>query len=389
MGRHARTLMIVAGEASGDHHAAGLVRALHTADPDLRFFGIGGDRLAAAGVVLRRHIRDMALVGFTEILAHLPRLYRTLRDMRALLRERRPDGLILVDYPAFNLRLGATAKKLGIPVYWYISPQVWAWGRGRIQKIAHIADALGVILPFEADLYKDTGLSVEFVGHPLLEQVTPTMSRSEFFQAHNLPESTTLVGLLPGSRTQEVTRLLPTLVGAMQRLRQDIDQVAVLVGRAPGLDPTFYDTALPGGSEVRLVENTDYNLMAHADLLICASGTVTLEAGILHTPMIIVYQVSAVTYWLGRLLVDVPHLGLVNLLAGREIAPELLWKDCREDRIADMAAAILRNPDWRERMRRDLESVHRRLGPPDASRRASQMVLDMLKPMENTLHRSE
>ncbi len=377
-----RQIMIIAGEASGDMHGARLVRAMRELDPGLEFSGMGGRELAAAGVELLYDASKLAVVGLTEVLGHLGDILTARRTLLARMRDSRPALLILIDYPDFNLLLAARAKKLGIPVFYYISPQVWAWRSGRVKKIGRLADRVGVILPFEKEFYARRGVEVDFVGHPLMDAVRTTMPRSRFLARHRIEPDSTLIGLLPGSRRREISSLLPDFLAAAERLARDSDRRYVfLVPRASTVSRRLLDQH--GLAEYgrrlscRVVDENRYDLMAACDAAVAASGTVTLELAILGTPAVITYRVSPRTYFLGRMLVrNIEFFSLVNLVAGRQVVPELLQDQVTPANIAAELEKMTGNDAVRDRIRQGLAKVTARLGGRGASRRAARIALE-------------
>jgi len=367
--------MIIAGEASGDMHGAHLVEAMLDMHPNLDFFGIGGHRLKEVGVEILVDNARLAVVGVSEALAKLKVLFHALRRAKAELRRRRPDLLIVIDFPDFNLHVAATAKKMGIPVLYYISPQIWAWRTGRIKKIKKVVDHMVVIFPFESDFYGKWNVPVTFVGHPLLDAgtaVKPTDSKIV------TPERI-VVGLLPGSRNEEVARLLPTMMDAAEIVSREFPNTLFPIPVASSVDRRLVESVVKKGrAEFVIITDGPQDVFEQATLLITASGTVTLEAALAGTPMIIVYKVSAMSYWLGKRLIRVKHIGLANLVAGKEIVPELIQDEASAERIALLASSLLKDGYALSEMRRELAGVARRLGTPGASRMAAKVALQLL-----------
>ncbi len=370
------SIMIVAGEASGDLHGAKLAQALKTMAPQLALFGIGGERMRAAGVQVAVDSRQLAVVGITEITAKLPGILKGWRAACRMLADYRPDLLILIDFPDFNLRLAGYAKRLQTKVLYYISPQIWAWRRRRVQQIRRRVDHMAVILPFEADFYRHHGVAVSFVGHPLMDQQANIVEGA----AESLSAGPLMVGLLPGSRDSEVTRLLPPMLGAAVRLQQRLG-VRIMLSCADSVDPHLLEGVIAPYRErldMAIINGHPERVYQLADLLVAASGTATLEAAIYGTPMMIVYRVSPLSYLLGRLLIRVPHIGLVNLIAGRQVVPELIQQRVNPATIAAEAMTLLTQPLQREKMRADLISIRKRLGAAGASQRVARIALDMM-----------
>jgi len=370
-------ICILAGEASGDLHAAELLEPLKLKYPEAEFFGLGGDKMAALGTELLFHVRDLAIIGLLEVVRHLPFILRVRRTLKAEIRRRKPDLVIFVDYPGFNLRFAKTVKQMGIPTLYYISPQVWAWGRKRIKQMAARIDRLLVILPFEKALYQQTGLDVRFVGNPLKDVVKITRNRDAYFRDQGLNPRQPLLALLPGSRPQEVAGLLPEMTAAARALRDDYPGLQVRVGAASTLDDAAYTPSLD--NTMPMQREAIYDLMAHADLALVASGTATLETAILGTPMVICYQISPLTYFLGKRLVKIEHIGLVNIVAGRGVVPELIQHEANSDRMLQEARAILEDSGHRETLCRGLAEASAKLGDPGAAQRAADAVIDLIE----------
>jgi lipid-A-disaccharide synthase len=371
--------MIVAGETSGDLHGSHLVRAMLGIAPDLQFRGIGGRRMQEAGVELMAHAADMAVVGLTEVLVKLNQLRKVLSLMKTSLKARRPDLLILIDYPDFNLMLGKAAKACGVPVFYYISPQVWAWRRGRIKRIRAIVDKMAVILPFEEALYRDEDVNATFVGHPLLDTVRTKLTRQEALAAFGLQQDATTVGLLPGSRDTEIDRLLPVMLTAAEILAKRVPRVQFVLPLAETLERSFVENIL-GQSPVpvRIIEHDTYDVIGLSDIVIVASGTATLETALLGRPMVIVYKVSPVSYYIGKKIIRVGHIGLANLIAGKTIVPELIQDEANPERIATEVINILNDRNRMDKMKAELTGIREALGQPGAAERAARLACSML-----------
>jgi lipid-A-disaccharide synthase len=383
-----RHILVCAGEASGDMHGAHLVRAMHKQATGLSFAGIGGQELAAAGVEILFDAAKLAVVGLTEVLSHLSDIMAARRLMLQRMRDIRPDLLLLIDYPDFNLLLAAQAKKMGIPVFYYISPQVWAWRSRRVKKIGRLSDRRAVILPFEKDFYAQRGVAVDFVGHPLVDQVHRSQSRAEFFQQHKIavnPE-TRIIGLLPGSRSKEIQTLLPDFLAAAHRMfhqRPEQDWRFVLPLASTVSKDFLFKTGLADSQEqglpIHIFQGQRYDLMAACDAALAASGTVTLELAMLAVPTVAAYRLSPRTYLLARLLVrQLRHFSLVNLIARREVIPELLQKQVTPQALADQLCLILDNPKYRRSLLDGLAEVTAQLGPPGCADRTAALALSCI-----------
>jgi len=375
-----RRVLMVAGEASGDLHGADLLRALHERLPDVEVVGIGGEHCRAAGMRALADASETGTVGLVEGARALGTLVRSYRALARMLRDDPPDLCVLIDFPEFNLRLARLAKRAGVPVLYYIAPQVWAWRRGRVRKIARRVDRLAVVFPFEPGLYAARLPGVEFVGHPLLDRVAVTRGREETLRAHGLDPVRRLVVLLPGSRTKEIDYILPSMVGAVARLAADHPDLQFALALAHTLSEQHVAPRLAAaGVPIPVVRDDMHNLVAAAELALVASGTATLECALLEKPMVIVYRLSRVTFALARLLVrGVDHVGMPNIVAGRAVVPELLQRDATGARIAAEARAILDDPARRATMIGELREVRRRLGRGGAARRAAAIAAEMM-----------
>jgi len=373
-------VIIVAGEASADLHGSHLVAALKRLDPGLAFWGIGGSRLQEAGVRILFNSSDMAVVGLTEVVSRLATITRAYRTLKSILRKNRPALLILMDYPDFNLRLARAAKRFQVPVLYYIGPQVWAWRKGRVETIRRFVYRMAVILPFEKDFYRERGLHVEHVGHPLLEEIPMDLDGKKVRMELGLDQESPVLALLPGSRKEEVTNLLPVMVEAAERIRSTHARMKCLLPRASTIPAELLDGLLKKSSlDVRVIQGDVHRVLKACDLALVASGTATLEAAILETPMIIVYRVSSLSYWIGRMLISVPFIGLVNLVAGEEVVPELIQGDVTPERLAREALDILDHDDKRRDMVRKLRALRETLGRGSASERTARIALEMIE----------
>jgi lipid-A-disaccharide synthase len=374
-----KKILLVAGEASGDLHGSHLVEAIQSVDPEIQFFGVGGEGLKRAGMKLLYPSQSLSVVGITEVFFKLRAILKALQGLKKSIDRERPDLVILIDFPDFNLRLAKIAHRRGIPVLYYVSPQVWAWRPKRIRLIARLVKKMIVLFPFEVPLYEAAGVDVEWVGHPLLDIVKPVLSKEKALRQLGLDPKRRTIGLLPGSRTHEVERLLPPLLASAHLLQKESPDLQFVIPLAPGiprtaLSPWMKNISVP----VTVVEGFTYDAMNLSELLIVASGTVTLEGAILGKPMIIIYKVSLPSSWVARALVRVDHIGLVNLVAEKEIAPELLQKEVTPQRIADEAFRILRNPILSRKMVQAMNEVRQKLGEPGAAQRAAHIVLSLM-----------
>jgi len=370
--------MIVAGEASGDLNAGLLVTELRRRCPELHVFGCGGEALQAAGCELLVNASELAVVGLFEVVRHLPRFLGLYRRLRRALLARRPRGLVLVDFPDFNLRLARAAHSAGIPVIYFISPQLWAWRAGRVRQIQRHVDRMLCIFPFEKAFYACHGVAVDYVGHPLVDLVRPRSSRMEFFARHGLDPDIPLIALLPGSRRREVEFHLPILLEAARQLHTG-QPVQFVLPLASTLDVAEMECRLASAPGlVQLVRGATYDALAYARLAIVASGTTTVETALLRTPMVVIYRLSPWTYALGRRLVKTPYFAMVNLIVGQAEVPELIQKELTVSAVVDWARRLLADGPERTRQLAHLEAAREQLGAPGAIGRAAAAVIQTL-----------
>jgi lipid-A-disaccharide synthase len=369
--------LISCGEPSGDLYAAELLANLRSRIEGLDAFGVGGDRFAGQNASLVAHIRDLAFVGILEVIRHLPRIHRIFRQIVTEIDRNRPDVAVLIDYPDFNLRLARELRRRDIPVLYYVSPQIWAWKGGRIKTIRETVSRMLVIFPFEEALYRAEGVPVTYVGHPLVDLMRPAPNRDAFLRRHEVDPRRPVVALLPGSRRPEIANNLPVLAEAVRRLHAERPDLQFLLAVAPLLEAT---TLLRGlvGVPVRAVHDESHAVIGASDLALVASGTATVETALLGTPMVVVYRVSPLSYLLGRPFVRVPHFAMVNIIARREVVPELVQGAFTAPRVVAEARSLLTDPQRRARMQADLAEVRRRLGDGGASGRAADQVAEAI-----------
>jgi lipid-A-disaccharide synthase len=377
-------IMIVTGEASGDLHGAHLLRALQAKVPDLEVCGMGGAELASLGVEILYDAAKVSVVGIFEVFAHLQDITSAQRILRRRLVSHRPDILILIDLPDFNLLLAKKAKQFGIPVFYYISPQVWAWRSGRVKTLRDRVDKIGVILPFEEEFFRRRGVDAEYVGHPLLDTVATSVGKEQFCATQQIPMDARCIGLFPGSRKREVASLLPIFLEAGRILQcRTTEKLVFLIPQASTITSRDLDEAGIGDAgkllDIRIVRDERYDLMANCAAVVAASGTVTLELAILQVPMIVAYKLSPLSYYFARLLVKLEYFSLVNLIAGYPAVPELLQGEVTPQRIADEVTAILFKPGKRQDMQKALRDVKEKLGEAGASEKAANVVVALLK----------
>jgi lipid-A-disaccharide synthase len=374
-----RLVLIVAGEASADLHGSNLVKEMKRLDPGITFWGVGGQNMDREGVRILVPSSEMAVVGLTEVLPRLHIITRTYYALKRILKEKRPDLLILIDYPDFNIRLARVAKRACVPVLYYISPQVWAWRKGRVKKIKRQVDRLAVILPFEETLYRQRGLNAEYVGHPLIDAIPPRLERREALKGLDIRDSYPIIGLLPGSRREEVRNLLPPMVQAVSILQTHFPNLQCLIPLASTIsEDLIHDVLGKPPVETRVLRGKIYSILNACDFAFVTSGTATLETTIMQVPMVILYRVSRITYWIGRRVIKVPYIGLPNLVAGAGIVSEIIQDEITPERLAREALAILQDGERRQNMVKALIKVREKLGVRSASRRTAQIALEMM-----------
>ncbi len=372
-----KSILVVAGEVSGDLHAAKVVRAFKVRSPETVFWGIGGHALASEGVELLQHTDRMSVMGIFEVLKHYRFFKAVLREVLAEVEKRRPEAALLVDYPGFNLRLAAELKKRGVKVYYYICPKVWAWNKKRIPKMAKVIDRLLVILPFEVDLFKDTGLQADFVGNPLVEQVDEMLAG----EGKALPwQSERRIALLPGSRRQEIERILPTMLSAAKQLEAKVPELSFMIAtpslRIEKLVNEQVSRATEKPARLDVIYGHARELMQQAEAAIVTSGTATLETALIGTPHILVYKTSAFTYWFARTVLIIRHIGLVNIIAGRTVCPEILQHEATPERLAEETLKLLSDTPERKSMLAGYAEVRQLLGTKKAAENVAAILCE-------------
>ena len=369
-------VMIIAGEASGDLHGAGVVRELKRLSPAVDVYGVGGDKMKREGMDIIYHIRELGFMGFMEVLKHLPFIKTMEYTLEQIVKFKKPDVLLLIDYPGFNLRFARVAKRYGVKIVFYISPQVWAWHRSRVKKIRLLVDKMLVIFPFEAAFYRAEGIDAEFVGHPLLEVLEAKLDRKNFCRRFSLDEQKPIVALLPGSRKQEIDSIFPEMLSAARMISLQND-AQIVVGVAPTLEEEYFRT-LYNIKDIHFIKGLTYEVMANADFAFVTSGTATLETACFGTPMFVVYKTSWLTYLIGRALVHVQNIGLVNIVAGKKIAPEFIQYKASAKKMAKQAIKLLNDDGRLAEMKVELSKVKILLGTVGASRRVAERIMKMV-----------
>jgi lipid-A-disaccharide synthase len=371
-------IMISVGEASGDLHGASVANALKLLQPDVQLVGMGGQAMRDAGVEIVYDIADLGVIGFVEVVKNLRRLFKLRDFLSDYMEQERPDVLVIIDYPGFNVRLAKVAQQKGIPVVSYISPSAWAWGKGRAKELAQIVERVAAIFPFEADVYREAGAKVTFVGHPLLDIVKPAMEREEALRHFAAQADQYHILLMPGSRQQEITSLLPDMLAAGEKIVEQVPNCQFFLPVASTISREMLQNITDKYKiPVTLTVGNNYDLMNICDLAIASSGTATLETSLMKVPTVIVYRLATLTYVLGKLLVKIPNIGLPNIIAGRRIMPELLQSEVTPDNIASQSIALLTDTAIRERAMDDLTEVREKLGETGAVSRVAQVIMEV------------
>ena len=371
-------IMIIAGEASGDMHGAKLAESIKKLDHRTFLFGVGGSAMNAEGVHLVVDSRTLSVVGITEVFSKLPTIYRAMSTVKKALKRLKPDLLILIDFPDFNFHVAEFSKKLNIPILYYISPQIWAWRQGRVKKIKRLVDHMAVILPFEAPFYRKHQVPVTFVGHPLLDRIPPVVSKPPASDFIGKP----IIGLLPGSREKEVSTLLPVMLDACKKIKRERPATQFVVSCSDSISTdrmmeiiNLYNSDI----EIDVIKGSVERVIKKSHLLVAASGTVTLEAALHGVPMVIVYIVSPISYWLGKRLISVKHIGIVNLIVQKRLLPELIQADVSPANIASETIHLLDDPQTYMQIKKELQHVRKRLGGAGASDRVARIALDLCR----------
>jgi lipid-A-disaccharide synthase len=370
--------MVSCGEASGDLYAGALVAALRRREPDIDVFGLGGERFQAAGGRLIADFHGLSVTGLTEALAVVPRSFATMRRLVAAARDQKPHALVVIDYPDFNFRLMWRIKKLGIPVVYYVTPQLWAWRASRIKTMKRVVDRVLPIFPFEEALYQREHIDVRFVGHPLIDLATARYDRDAYLRKLNLDPAKPVLAVLPGSRANELEQLGAVLARAIPLIAAQVPGVQFVLARAPNLDDGHFDTFGIPGVTLRIAEGETDDVLSASDAVMTASGTATVQAALHGKPMLVVYKVSPMTYRLAKRMTLVDTYAMVNLIAGERVVAELIQEACTPEAVAAEAVRLLTDHDYRARMIASLAEVRRRLGGPGASERAAEAILDVV-----------
>jgi lipid-A-disaccharide synthase len=373
-----KKIMIITGEVSGDLIGAALIKELKSSDKNIKLFGIGGDKMNAEGMELIYHSDKMAFLGFVEVVKHLPFIRKVQNHLIEVIKEKNIKSVVLIDYPGFNLSIAKKLKALGVKVIYYVSPQIWAWAKGRIKKVKKYVDKMLVVFPFEVEFYKKENIDVEYVGHPLPERVNrySFLSRDEFFRKFNLDEKKDILLVMPGSRKQEVKEIFPEAIKAADRLSKEFN-LQIVVARSKNIDENYLHI-ISGGEKFISVEGYNYELMRYSRFGIIKSGTSTLEVGYFSLPMVIVYKTSPITYLIGKQLVKLDKIGMVNILLDEKVVPELIQTEAVSENIFKEASKILSDNRLFENTRIKLAQVKEKLGSDGASVKAAKIILETL-----------
>ena len=377
------TILFSAGESSGDQHAANMFLELKRHQPDIKGVGMGGAKMAQAGIDVRYDSSGIAVIGVVEVIRHYGEIRRALKLMQHIVLTERPDLLVCVDYKEFNLKLARFAKRHGIKVLFYVSPQVWAWRPGRVKTYGKAIDMMAVIFPFETAYYDAENVPVRYVGHPSVDKVHPQHSKADDMAHFGVDEKKPLVGLLPGSRANEIKRMLPVMLAAAEKLQAGLPDIQFILPQADSISDNLLEAYMHQSSiKITVIKNQPYDVIQCCDVVMTTSGTATLEIALLTVPMVITYKVSSLSYLIGRALIKVDHIGLVNLVAGKGIVPELIQDDANGRRIFEEALRILKDPELRQGMAKAMEEVRQSLGCPGAVQRAARIAYSVMNPEE-------
>lgn len=373
-----KSVLIIAGEASGDLHGAALIRELKKLDPELNFYGIGGNKMKSSGMELIYHSDRMSFLGFVEVVKHLPFISKVQKELLEEVKLRKTKSAILIDYPGFNISIAKKLKKLGVEIYYYISPQVWAWGKGRVKKIKKLVRKMFVVFPFEEKFYKEKGVDAEFVGHPLIRELSEYnfLTKNDLINKFRLESDKEILLLLPGSRKHEVTDIFPEMYRAAKMISEKFN-FQIVVACASSVDESLLKEVVKE-NDYKIISGYTYDLMKHSKFGIIKSGTSTLEAGLLNLPMIIVYKASALTYFIGRTLVKLDNIGIVNILLGKTLLPELIQNDVNAEKIFSEAEKILTDNEKYNSIKSELNKLYAILGNKNAAENAAQQIYKLM-----------
>ena len=374
------SVMFSAGESSGDQHAANMFLELKKHQPDIKGFGMGGAKMALAGIDIRYDSGSIGVIGVVEVLKHYSEIRRALKLIQQLVSTERPDLLVCVDYKEFNLKLARFAKQCGVKVLFYVSPQVWAWRPGRVKTYGKAIDMMAVIFPFETTYYDAENVPVRYVGHPSVDKVHPQRSRLEDMAIFNLDESNPVIGLLPGSRANEINRLLPIMLAAAEILQARIPGIQFMLPQADSISDELLESYMDRSPvKITVIKNQPYDVIQCCDVVMTTSGTATIEIALLNVPMVITYKLAALTYWLGRWLVNTPFIGLPNIILGKGFIKELIQYEATSENLAEEIQRILTDKFYADQMRDNLKQVKQQLGQGGGSKNMAELALEIMK----------
>ncbi len=370
--------MIIAGEASGDLHGASLIKEMKNSDTNVEIYGIGGDKMIEAGMIAEYHIKKMAFLGFVEVIRHIPFIKKVQNHLLKIVKEKNIDAVVLIDYPGFNLSIAKKFKKLNKKLIYYISPQIWAWGKGRLKKIKQLIDKMLVIFPFENEMYRNAGIDSEYVGHPLIERIDNYnfQTKEEFFENHNLEKDKEILLLMPGSRKQEIAKIFPECIKAADKLSKDFNLQTVVACSENFNESIFYEYI--NNHSFKIIKNKNYDLLKHSRFGIIKSGTSTIETGMFQLPFVMVYNTSRLTYLIGKLLIKVDNIAMANIVAGETIVTELIQDDVNEVKIISECKKILSNELLYESIKNKLGIIKEKLKGGNSSKKAAEIILNTL-----------
>jgi lipid-A-disaccharide synthase len=371
-------LMMIAGEISGDLHGASLIKELKMLDPEINIFGIGGDKMQNAGMQIAYHINRMAFLGFVEVVRHIPFIKKVQKQLIELVKAKNINTAVLIDYPGFNLSIAKKLKRMDVKIVYYISPQIWAWGSGRINKIKKLVNKMLVVFPFEKSLYSNHNVDVEFVGHPLLERLKEYdfLSKEKLFEKYDLDRNKEILLILPGSRDQEVKHLFPEMIKAAVKLALEFN-LQVITACSSNIDENLFNR-ITKEKDFKVIKNDTYNLLKNSKFGIVKSGTSTLEAALFQLPMIIVYKTSLPTYWIGKGLIKVDQIGMANIICGERVVPELIQNQVREKTIYEECKKILADNKLYETIKSKFKLIKEKLGTEGASAKAALSIYKIM-----------
>lgn len=373
-----KRILIIAGDPSGDTYGASLISNLRQVSPGIEIYALGGEKMQAEKINFLYNLVDLTVIGFFEVLKNLVDFWKVFNQVKSFLKKEKPDIIVLIDAPGFNLRVANVAKKMNIPVVYYVSPQVWAWGKNRIKKISRMVRKMLVFFSFEERMYKREKIDVSFVGHPMLEIINPNKTKSKTCNLLGLEEKNPIIGIMPGSRKQEIDYLLPAMLKISKKIISEMPEVQFVLPLSGNIEENYLRQFKIPDNKFLVVRDKDYNIRNIMDFALVASGTATLENACLNVPMIIMYKVSGVTYFLAKRLINVPYIGLVNIIAEEKIVPEFIQKEIDSEEIIKVALTWLKSPQVLLEIKDKLQIVKEKLGKPGASRKAAEEIQKLL-----------